>query len=256
MKEAWDLAAQWFQAYIGTGFYHILYLICLIWIMRDSRIDRKWKYLFGGYTILFLILYYFPVTARIIASLIGGNVYWRMFWILPIPILIAFVASCFTDGEKVKGWKRFLCVAAVVVILAASGKNLYTNGGFVKAENSQKLMAETVMVCEMLEADRQEGQIIRAAVPNEMVSELRQYDADIYLPYGRWDYEYPEKQELMDAMNAQPVQPMVLAEALRKFECNYLVYPAADGLMEAMEEEEFELLGVVGNYQVYKDVKA
>ena len=66
---------------------------------------------------------------------------------------------------------------------AASGKNLYTNGGFVKAENSQKLMAETVMVCEMLEADRQEGQIIRAAVPNEMVSELRQYDADIYLPY-------------------------------------------------------------------------
>ena len=88
-----------------------------------------------------------------------------------------------------------------------------------------------------------------------MVEELRQYDADIYLPYGRWDYEYPEKQELMDAMHAQPVQPESLAEALRKFECNYLVYPAADGLMEAMEEEEFELLGVVGNYQIYKDVK-
>ena len=29
-----------------------------------------------------------------------------------------------------------------------------------------------------------------------------------------------------------------------------------DEQMEAMEEEEFELLGVVGNYQIYKDVKA
>ena len=83
------MAVQWFQSYAGTGFYHVLYLICLIWILRDPRIDKKWKYLFTGYTILFLILYYFPVTAKIIAALIGENVYWRMFWILPVPVFAA-----------------------------------------------------------------------------------------------------------------------------------------------------------------------
>lgn len=255
MKETLDLAVQWYQSYVGVGFYHILYLICLIWVARDRKIDKKWKYLFVGYTVVFLVLYYFPVTARIIITLIGRDVYWRMFWILPLPVFVAFAVSWFVDGEPLKGWKRILCVAAVAVVLILSGRNLYTNGGFLPAENTQKIMEETVMVCEMLEADRQEGEVIRAAVPNEMLYELRQYDADIYLPYGRWEYEYPDRQELIDAMNTQPVEPETLAAALRKFECNYLVYPAADGLIEAMQEENFEFLGAVGNYQVYKDVR-
>ena len=51
------------------------------------------------------------------------------------------------------------------------------------------------------------------------------------------------------------LQPAAVAAALRKFECNYLVYPAADGLIEAMAEEDFEFLGAVGNYQVYKDIR-
>lgn len=250
-----DLAAGWYQSYIGAGFYHVLYLIALIWLFRDKRIDRKWRYLFAGYTVLFLILYYFPVTAKIIVALIGGDVYWRMFWILPLPVLIAFIAAWFTEGEYLKEWRRVVCVAVVVVILAVSGKNLYANGGYVSAENSQKLMAETVMVCELLEADRQEGVLIRAAVPDEMLTEVRQYDADIRLPYGRWPHEYPECQELMDAMRTQPVQPETLAAALRRFECNYLVYASADGLMEALEKEDFAFIGAVGNYQVYKDVR-
>ena len=255
MKEALDMAVQWFRFYAGTGFYHVLYLICLIWVLRDPRIDKKWKYLFTGYTILFLILYYFPVTAKIIAALIGENVYWRMFWILPVPVFAAFISAWFVDGEKLRGWKRLLSVAAVVIVLVVSGRNLYTNGGFVRAENSQKLMEETIMICEMLEEDRQEGEIIRVSVPDEILCELRQYDADIYLPYGRWPHEYTEKQELRDAMHAQPVQPTELVATLRKFECNYLVYPAVGGMMKAMAEEDFELLGAVGNYQVYKDVR-
>lgn len=75
MKETLDLAVQWYQSYVGVGFYHILYLICLIWVVRDRKIDKKWKYLFVGYTAVFLVLYYFPVTARIIITLIGRDVY-------------------------------------------------------------------------------------------------------------------------------------------------------------------------------------
>ena len=97
MKEALDLAVQWYQSYIGVGFYHILYLICLIWLIRDRRIERKWKYFFVGYTILFLFLYYFPVTAKVIITLIGEDVYWRMFWILPVPVFVAFMAAWVVD---------------------------------------------------------------------------------------------------------------------------------------------------------------
>ena len=111
MKEALDLAVQWYQSYIGVGFYHILYLICLIWLIRDRRIERKWKYFFVGYTILFLFLYYFPVTAKVIITLIGEDVYWRMFWILPVPVFVAFMAAWFVDGERTKGVRRVLCVS-------------------------------------------------------------------------------------------------------------------------------------------------
>lgn len=255
LKEALDLAVQWYRSFNGTGYYHVLYLICLLWVVRDRRIERKWKYLFIGYTILFLFLYWFPVTAKIILMLIGTDVYWRMFWILPVSILLAVTAAWFVDGEKKSGLRRLGCVAAVTAVFAMSGYNLYLNGGYVKAENSQKIMEETVMVCQVMKEYRKDGEVIRAAVPDEMLYEIRQFDAEIYLPYGRWSHEYPEKQELIDAMHAQPVQPEVLAKMLRKYECNYLVYPAADGLMEAMEKEGFSFLEAVGNYQVYKDVK-
>ena len=97
-----------------------------------------------------------------------------------------------------------------------------------------------------------------SALPGDVVETVRRYPVETLFCLAEYVLLIAclEKQELMDAMHAQPVQPESLAEALRKFECNYLVYPAADGLMEAMEEEEFELLGVVGNYQIYKDVKA
>lgn len=255
MKEALELAVQWYRSFNGTGYYHVLYLISLLWLIRDRRIDRKWKYLFVGYTLLFFVLYYFPVTAKIILTLIGTDVYWRMFWILPVAALPAMVAAWFVDGEKKSRFARMGCVAAVLIVLVLSGRNLYVNGGFVKAENTQKVMEETIMTCEVMKKYQEDGEDIRAAVPDEMLCEIRQYDAEIYLPYGRWPHEYSEKQELMDAMRAQPVQPEVLAEALRKFKCNYLVYPATDGFMEAMEKEGFSFLEAVGNYQIYKDMK-
>lgn len=255
LKEALDFAVQWYQSFNGTGFYHVLYLIGLLWVIRDRKIEKQWKYLFAGYTILFLFLYYFPVTAKIILTLIGTDVYWRMFWILPITVLLAMTAAQFVDGEKKSTWKRLGCIAAATAVLVMSGRNLYLNGGFIKAENSQKIMEETVMVCQVMKKYQESKEEIRAAVPDEILYEIRQFDASILLPYGRWPHEYPEKQELMDAMHAQPVQPHVLAEELRKSECNYLVYPAADGLMEAMEEEGFTFLEAVGNYQIYKDMK-
>lgn len=255
MKEALELAVQWYRSFNGTGYYHVLYLICLLWVIRDRRIEAKWKYLFVGYTLLFLFLYYFPVTAKIILTLIGTDVYWRMFWILPAAILPAMVAAWFVDGEKKSRLKRVGCVIAVTAVLVMSGRNLYLNGGFVKADNTQKLMEETVMVCQVMKEYQEDGEVIQAAVPDEMLYEIRQFDAEIYLPYGRWPHEYPEKQELMDVMHTQPAQPEKLAELLRKFECNYLVYPATDGFMEAMEKEEFAFLEAVGNYQVYKDMK-
>ena len=113
-------------------------------------------------------------------------------------------------------------------------------------------MAETIQIADYLEEQKEEGEELRVSMPDELICEIRQYDANIYLPYGRRINEYPQKQELWDEMNCEIIRPWRLHRALEKFGCGYVVLHSVAEQKEQMEDRGFRYLNTIGGYEIYK----
>ena len=128
-----------------------------------------------------------PLTARIIMKYcIGGFVYWRMFWILPTSVIVAYVAvSVCTAGKK--NDSGCMCSILLMALIIVTGKNPYVGGQAIyqKAVNMQKLPADACQISELIAATRAEGETALAVMPEDLVGYVRQYDASIRLLYGR-----------------------------------------------------------------------
>ena len=82
MASYFNTAADWLRSYAGDGWHVVLFLPALAYILF-ARCDKRLKRFLAAYTVLFLFLYFCPVTAKIIMDYcIGEEVYWRMLWLL------------------------------------------------------------------------------------------------------------------------------------------------------------------------------
>lgn len=182
-SEVFDLIKFFWKHYNGKGFYLYLFLGCMV-LLLFLRERRKYnRYLFW-YCIGGLILYWIPYTAKIIMDYaIGKTVYWRMFWLLPITFVIAYFAvSCISQLKN----RLFAVVLAVLMLsgLAFSGRLVYNKDVFHKSTNYYKLPQTVLGVCDAMKKNA-DGEEIRAIVPDELISYVRQYDPSIHLIYGR-----------------------------------------------------------------------
>ena len=114
MKETIELIFRWLKAYVGTGWHWLLFLAAavLLFFLREASKKRQ---ILAGYCIGILFLYFFPLTAWIIMkACIGTDTYWRMFWLLPVTPVIAYVlvlAVC-REARARRGYRRGCCLCA------------------------------------------------------------------------------------------------------------------------------------------------
>ena len=86
---------------------------------------------------------------------IGGFVYWRMFWILPTSVIVAYVAvSVCTAGKKKT--VQAVCASLLMALIIVTGKNPYVGGQAIyqKAVNMQKLPADACQISSLIAAAR------------------------------------------------------------------------------------------------------
>ena len=92
MKETFRAVMSMYDSYNGTGMQMALFFACLVYLLVQKK-EKEKRYLFAGYTLLFFILCFCPVTAKLIMECIGGEVYWRMFWLLPAAAGTGYTAA-------------------------------------------------------------------------------------------------------------------------------------------------------------------
>lgn len=68
----------------GQFAYVCLFIVLTAWFWCDTRVAR---YLCLVFPILFVLIFANPLTAGIIARYITKSIYWRVFWILPLPTM-------------------------------------------------------------------------------------------------------------------------------------------------------------------------
>ena len=87
-----EIISQMYNKYTGNSFHMVLMAIAIIYLLVTAR-KRKENIVFLVFTLLFTLLYCWSFTAKILQNLIGYLVYWRMFWLLPEILVIAFAGA-------------------------------------------------------------------------------------------------------------------------------------------------------------------
>ena len=253
MKTAFIVALERAQWYIGDGWHYLLFLAALLFLIvtRKEKDHRRWLV---GYSILFAFVYICPLTARIIMKYcIGYLVYWRMFWLLPTAVVIAYAAVKLCRQGKTRAVQTVavLCISALIVL---TGKSPYIgkDAPYQKAANMQKLPADVCQICDLIEGTREKDEKVVAVMPDALIGYVRQYDASIELLYGRRSKLRKRRKKIHRQMNRENPNFRRLTRMLRKAGVNYLVYLADEEENSQIESYDFVQIGKVGDYIVYK----
>ena len=189
-----------------------------------------------------------------VVLLAGGFVYWRMFWILPTSVILAYVAvSVCTAGKKKT--IQAVCASLLMALIIVTGKNPYVGGQAIyqKSVNMQKLPADVCQISNLIADTRAEGETALAVMPEDLVGYVRQYDASIRLLYGRRSKSEKPVRKIRRQMRKEQPKIKKLIRRIRQQGVNYLVFLADEQQDAKIQRNGFEKIGKVGGYSVYKD---
>ncbi len=244
-----EIIKNTFEEYKGQGMYIALFLVGILYILLKEK-DKKMKILFVFYPLLTLLITLNPIFNKLIGHIFKSSTYWRVYWIIPLGIVIAYASILFIKENQEKS-KKVLCALGIVIIIMASGKLIYNNANFYKTGNLYKLPDESILVAQLIGED--DAEYKKAIVPETLVAYIRQIDASIELlykrdPEGKYD-ENPAWREL----NSGNVSGITKIAKSKK--CNYIVFKKATVLTEKMEDYGFEKLNETPNYAIYKYIE-
>lgn len=257
MKEIFERIASCYQSYCGTGTQFLLFLVTLLFLMTVKHKKKLYTAMIQ-YSYFILLIMVCPVTAVIIMDyLIGEEVYWRMFWLLPIPIIIAAAGVEMIAYTKKKSRKMWAFFMATVIIMLTGGL-VYDTDTVTLAQNMEKIPQQVEEVCNVISADalQNEIQVKKVVVPKELLSYIRQYDATIEMPYGRngiKDKQYlsEDLKQIVDLMEEDEVDYFLLSGYLKQEACNYLVLDKERASTE-LETYGYMQVAQTGEYMVYR----
>lgn len=252
MQDIFSFLTETISAYNNERFLILLFIVSMVYLLyaeKDAKVRAVYLYL-----VLALVLVFCCPLYVWIGKKIDAEIYYRVFWSLPIGVLVCYgtvraVAAC----QKLLA-KIVVCVLAVVVI-CLNGKFVYDdeNTFHNQASNAYHIPQIVINVADALRMEKYKPV---AVLPAELLPFYRQYSADIYTPYGRniletrWGFE----SALYDAMEAEVYDTKEIARLAREDRCVYIVLSGAKQQIGSLEDENFFLQEIVnGYYYIYMD---
>lgn len=234
-----------FQKYMGTGLILIWFVLALVYLYLHEK-RKPYRILLIYVPALVLLVFFNPVFHRVFEKLVGDEIYFRLVWLLPIAVVIgyAIVLIC----NSLKGIKKSIFAVTAVLILIISGKLVYKNPLFTKAENVYHVPQTVVEICDAIEV---KGREVMAAFPGEFLLYVRQYSPLVCMPYGREVFGYHD--ELYGAIMSEKPDVEKLAILAKQALCHYVILQEGKVSEKEMERYSYELFAVIDGYEVYKD---
>lgn len=244
MIEAINIIKQSFAEYVGIGAYMALFFISLLYIYKKEKNSELTDFVW--YSLIILLLIFNPIFYKVIIKFIDDGVYWRMFWILPIGVLIAYVGTKIILENNKKA-EKIIIGLSVIVIIILSGKCVFREENYQLAPNWYKLPQEALDVTMIIKADECDNKW--ALMPPTLVPYVRQYDASIFMRVMRMTEGY-DSEPIVLKMEQGDVKAVV--DDCKENGVNYVVFKRETILSELMENYNFNVLGRTENYIIYK----
>lgn len=242
--ESWVI----FRQYGGNGYLLILFILALLYLLFAEKDYRK-KIVIAIIPAVILTGFFVPFTRIAYVAVLddGAETYYRLLWLLPMGVCIAY-AGCKLFADH----KRIGC-AVMSALVIFCGSYVYKNEYMFKAENAYHVPQLVVDICDEISPLEGEPRV-RAVFPEELLQFVRQYDTNIMMPYGRdvihWKYynAVHEAYALPETINAEE-----LLAATRETKCGYIIMHEGRSIDTDLEDMGLLLIDNIGGYNIYED---
>lgn len=248
------------QRYGGLGngrswiiFWFLLLISSIYLIVKES--DVRKKIIFGVIPLVIVAGFLFPITKKLyvkVARLESANTYYRILWIIPMYVTIAYAFTKFITSIK-SSVKKHVAVGILAVVIAITGSCVYANEHVYLAENIYHLPQNVIDICDRIKPTEDEG-IIRAAFTPELVYFVRQYDPNILMPYGRDYVDHNYYTGVLKVMKEEEIKTQELLYYTRVDLDRYIILPANKRLDENITNFDVKLAYTIDGYNIYEDI--
>ena len=247
---------QIYREYVGSGMMGALFLVSVFYLIFGEKEPSK-KLVLGIVPLVVAALFACPLFAWVIYRWLDSEIYYRLLWLLPVTIVIAYAGVRLI--LHVQGVKRLAAVFGVCVAIMICGDYVYDNPYFTVAENPYHVPDTVVAICDEI---RVEGREVRAVFPMEMIQYVRQYTPYVCMAYGRemivdrWNFQ----NEVYDAYELgwpdEIVDAESLAEACRKYAVHYIIWDDDRYMEGELSDWGFAMKKQIDGYTIYVDEEA
>ena len=256
MREMLQYIQQANQTFWGTDVNHLWFYAAVLLIILLEK-DKIAKRIIGIYPVCFLLALYNPVAYKLVQTYTSGKwqYFARLYAMIPLPLtlglgtvlLIDVICSRVTDasGRKRKNAGpvlKLVMTGCFCGIMIWGGTSIYQQDWYRPTQNIAKVPDDALYICKELHCD--EG--VTVAVPASLSSYIRQIDAGIFTPYGRYT------DQLGDELSKECPDPeYVMTEAGRRA-CDYIVIANNEDNISQFRLKGWEPASVQGRYLIYK----
>ncbi len=245
----WDMITDLFRDFMGTGLLVGWYLLASVYLWVKER-DRRRRVLLLYVPLAVMLLYFNPLFARLVYGAVGSEIYYRILWLLPMTLVIAYTVVHIYD--RMQGRKKYLFGLLSACLVVISGSCIYASPHFHKAENVYHMPQAVVDICDAIQVP---GREVMAVFPREMLSYVRQYTPLVCMPYGRemvverWGVENP----LYDAMEAEVLDMDLILPLAKTYSSHFVIVPEDKEQTGKIEEYGFVYYDTIDGYVIYQD---
>ena len=252
----------WMFYHVAGGYSYMgLFFLSLLFIFIIFRKERElWFYP----NLLILLVLFNPIIIPILnryfltGGWIGGTT-WRIWWIIPVPFLIAVTFTKVLDF--VKGKEKIFVTIMLCIAIILSGNFVFNSDNFRRTENIFQLPSEVIDVSKMIRYDSEEQGITEHNVASvrAVSRRLRLYDPEIQMLFGRRSSHSnrPHAEEVASILNRERPNFEQLDSLLREGNVSYIVvnrqslYELAEYQVRP-EDLNYERIGSTERYVVYR----
>lgn len=245
-----------YRDYTGTGMIIALFFLSVLYIIWDEK-ESVGRLILGILPLVIAVLFACPLFAWIIYLFLDSEIYYRLLWLLPLTVVIAYAGVRII--LRMQGLKRLVSLLAICGIIIICGDYVYDSPYFEIAENAYHVPDTVVAICDEIQV---EGREVRAVFPSDMVQYVRQYTPYVCMQYGRemiverWSIgsELYETYEL--GLPDGIVRADKLAEIARKYSVHYIIWDDNRSMEGDLTAWEFSLKKQIDGYSIYVDDNA
>lgn len=259
MKEIMQWSISIWNQYWGNGYVQYLLLIAVVYLLLRKRNTHSIRQVLP-YLFLILFLFLCPITAKIIQTCIGHDVYWRVLWLLPAASVIALACAEFLHTRKILHTRKKIFRALTALLFAATillcGKSLLDSGQYVQVHNYQKVPDEVAHICNIIREDAGNKKV-RLVTDENISPYVRVYDPSIRMPYGRRGRGAITWTTIRLYKAVHPEEGRVkykrIARLAKEANCNYMAIVMNDKFkLKYVKKFGYEQIGTVNNYGIFR----